>query len=276
MKKEIGDFWVKRLIQEEVFYSPEKAMQLTQERVNTKRIKYYHKDNCQDTSIFKQKYAERITYKDLPKYFKDKVKHIPYTIPESLYKQIEKAIKTEFYTNYISSDKRKHKVYESKLEQAIYLCLAVLHFNQNKNEEIKVLKYQYKDSEIPANKLYKIKFLYDVKFGCELSKEILTKIITNKDLYTVKNILIRYNILGNVPLYTNSILEGFLFDEIMTKTVEPELRNISFYSKELKEALRYFINPKYLNYNNEITVLNKYADKHRILFRTSIIISEIN
>lgn len=276
MKKEIGDFWVKKLIQEEVFYSPEKALALTQDRINKKRIKYYHKDNCQSTDIFKQKYAERITYNDLPKFFKDTVKHIPYTIPVALYEQIEKAIKTEFYINYISDDKRKHKVYKTKLEQAVYLCLAILHFNQKKNEELKILKYKYKDSEIPADKLYKIKYLYDVKFGCELSKEILTKIITNKDLYIVKNILIRYNILGNVPLFTNSILEGFLYDDILTKEVEAEIRNISFYSKELKEALRYFINPKYLSYNNEQTVLNKYADKHRILFRTSIIISEIN
>ena len=141
---------------------------------------------------------------------------------------------------------------------------------------LKYFKYKYTDKKISADKLYKIKFLYDVKFGCELSKEILTKIISNKDLYIVKDILIRYNILGNVPLYTNSIVEGFLFDELLTQEVKPEIRNISFYSKELKEALRYFINPKYLNYNNEITVLNKYADKHRILFRTSIIISEIN
>ena len=173
-----GDFWVKQLIQEEVFYSPDKALQLTQNRNNelNKRKKYYHKDNCQTTEIFKQKYAKRITFKDLPSYFKDKVNRIPYTIPEALYNKIEKAIKSEFYVEYASSDKRKHKVYETKLEQAVYLCLAVLHFNKNKNDELKYFKYKYTDKKISADKLYKIKFLYDVKFGCELSKEILTKI----------------------------------------------------------------------------------------------------
>ena len=49
VKKEIGDFWIKKLIQEEVFYSPEKALALTQERINKKRIKYYHKDSKQHT-----------------------------------------------------------------------------------------------------------------------------------------------------------------------------------------------------------------------------------
>ena len=276
MKKENGDFWVKKLIQEEVFYSPEKALALTQERVNKKHKKYYHTDNCQDTSIFKQKYAERITYKDLPKIFKDKVLRIPYSIPVALHKKIIKAVKTEYYTSYISTDKRIHRKYITKLEQAIYFCLAVLHFNKFKNDEIKMLKYKSKDGKISAKQLYNVKYLYDVKFGCELSKEILTKIISNKDLYEVKNLLIRHNILGNVPLYTNSIQEGFLFDEFLTNSVKTELKNISFYSKELNEALRYFINPKYLSYNDEQTVLNKYADKHRILFRTSIIISEIN
>ena len=68
---------------------------------------------------------------------------------------------------------------------------------------------------------------------------------------------------GNIPLFTNKILEGYLNSDIIPNNKTPQLKNISFYSKELKEALRYFINPKYLdNYEHDIYIENKYCDKH--------------
>jgi hypothetical protein len=64
---------------------------------------------------------------------------------------------------------------------------------------------------------------------------------------------------GNVPLYD-------LF-EIKGKKKE-EYVSTCFYSQVDAKALHYYINPQYLNYDEMLTVENKYADKHRILFKT--------
>ena len=141
MKKENGDFWIKRLIQEEVFYSPEKALQLSKDRSLNEKNKFYHtKQESFNKDMFKRKYEKKITFNDLPKIFNDKVLNIKYDIPTSLLNMIEKTIKFEFFNDYQSSDKRKQRKYQTKLEQAIYFCLAILHFNEKKNLELKKFK----------------------------------------------------------------------------------------------------------------------------------------
>jgi hypothetical protein len=55
-------------------------------------------------------------------------------------------------------------------------------------------------------------------------------------------------------------------EDVLDGTAPRKLTNISFYSKTLKEALKYFINPEYLdNYETEKKVWNSYADKHQYL-----------
>lgn len=62
---------------------------------------------------------------------------------------------------------------------------------------------------------------------------------------------------GNIPLFNN-----YVYDIIDNDESEKEFYNISYYSKDLAEANRYFINPKYIDYMNMIKIYNKYADKH--------------
>lgn len=189
---------MKYLIQEECFYTPEEIFELNKEKAsNNKFRRVYHKAKEEfNSERFKQKYSDKLTLKVLTKIFNDKVLRLKYEIPEMLYKQVEHVIKLEYYANYISEDKRKKRVYETKLEQALYLCLAVMCFNQNKNAEIQVLKHKVKreNIELDIEKLNKIRYKYDVEYGNELSKNILTSIITNKDFYTIKEILIRHKI----------------------------------------------------------------------------------
>ena len=54
--------------------------------------------------------------------------------------------------------------------------------------------------------------------GYHISKNVLSKIISEKDLYIVKNILIKYDIIGNVPLFKNSIVTGTsLYDILLNR-----------------------------------------------------------
>lgn len=48
-------------------------------------------------------------------------------------------------------------------------------------------------------------------------------------------------------------------------------QKIIFFSKDYKEALRYFINPEYIDYEDLVTIENKYADKHCYLLEHQLL-----
>ena len=235
------------LLQEEISYTPEEALELTRQRLeNNKYKKNFHKEDPEfNPEKHQRKYKKQLRLPELTKLLKSKTRKIPYSIPEKLYNRINQIIKTEYFAQYSSQDKRKKRTYETRLDQALYLCIAILHFNQTKRFELKQVKNRYKrkNQEFPEEEQIKIRLEYDTEIGCELSKNILTKIINNKDLYEIKNVLYKYKIIGNVPLLHNYV-QTVSENEIKG---EKELRNISFYAKSMKEALRYFINPKYLD-----------------------------
>jgi hypothetical protein len=237
---------IKVLIQEECFYSVDDAFKFNKEKaLDNKFKKNFHKDSEDfNPDKFKQKHEERLTLNVIKEKFNDTYKTIKYELPEALYNKVLDVIKFEYLSYYNSKDQRKRKVFETRLEQALYFCIAVYNFNLYKNNALKNSK---KDKN-------KISYQYDVEFGCELSKTILTNIISNKPLYEIKDLLIRHKIIGNVPLFTNYVLND--------ETLEKELYSVSYYSKDLHEANRYFINPLYLDYNSIIKIHNKYADKH--------------
>lgn len=163
-----GKIYVKRLIQDEVDYTPEQAMTLSKSRIfNKTQKKTYHKEDPNfNPEKFQRKYNEQIRFTDIVQKFQDKIQRIPYLLPEKLVNQVKHAIKTEYYTSYTSTDARKKRIYKSRLDQALYLCIAIYHFNQKKNNDLKNLKtlYSRKKQETPEKELNKIKYTYDVKY----------------------------------------------------------------------------------------------------------------
>lgn len=157
----------KKTIQEELFYDPKTSIQLTQANLaNKKQRKTFHTESEEfDKSKFVKKYKKQIRLKDLNKIFNDKIQKRPYFIPETLYQKVENAIKTEFYSQYISTDLRKQRAYKNKLEQALYFCIAVLYYNKNKTSEIqeKTWEYRKKHKELPDRVLNRIRYDWDVK-----------------------------------------------------------------------------------------------------------------
>jgi hypothetical protein len=130
----------------------------------------------------KHKYKNNITLKKIKQVFNDRVIKHKYSIPSKLYDKIESLIQVEYNEEYISESDREYKKYETKLEQALYLCLAILHLNYDKNLELN-------EFNLTTEEINSIKYTFDVKIGCQLSKTILTSIISNKDLYKVKRII---------------------------------------------------------------------------------------
>lgn len=172
-----------------------------------------------------------------------------YYLPKKLIDKIEAICKLEFFKYYTNSLHKYQLIYQNKLQQALYFFIAIHKFNLLKNNELKTVT--------DIKKIKEINLKYDVKLGNQISKEILTNIMTNRDLYKIKKILLKYNLIGYVPLFTTIKLETNKIKKI-----------VSYYSKDKKQAIHYFINPIYLdNYNNLIEITNKYADKHLYLLK---------
>lgn len=149
--------------------------------------KVFHKKSSEfDKKRFARKYEKQLRISELTKIFNDKCHKLKYELPSKLINKIEQIIQLEYFNEFTSADKRKYNVYKNKLEQALYICIAIHKYNVEKLNE---------DELTPE-----IHYEYDVKKGCQLSKNILTKIIGNKALYTVKRILAKYNILRKCTL----------------------------------------------------------------------------
>ena len=99
----------------------------------------------------------------------------------------------------------------------MYLVLAIYNFNEPKNIYLQYLNKQYKENGVLPNleKINAIKYKYDVEFGYHISKNVLSKIINEKDLYIVKNILIKYDIIGNIPLFKNSMVTSTSLHDLL-------------------------------------------------------------
>jgi hypothetical protein len=197
--KNASEYSITKVVHEEVFFTPDEAFEATRARLsNISQQKKFHKDSESfDPSKFTRKYAKQIRLKDLTDYFKDKVQIQPYFLPESLYNKVEKMVQTEYFAEWQSTDKRKNRAYQTKLDQALYFCIAVLYFNAEKTWLIKEKEYEYKNKKkaVPKSVLNRIQYECDVTKGCELAKSALTHIIPNKDLYIVKEMLARYKII---------------------------------------------------------------------------------
>lgn len=166
-RKENNDVYIKQLIQDEIYYTPEQALDLNAQRIKYEHNQVFHKSNPNfDKTIFQQKFKERITFNKLPKIFNDKIIKLQYAIPQSLYDKINEIIKIEYFNEYNSRDNRIRRKYLSKLEQALYLVLAIYNFNQQKNEQINSIIKKYQKNNLPINFNYinKIKQKYDLEY----------------------------------------------------------------------------------------------------------------
>lgn len=144
--------------------------------------KSFHKNSINfDKKRFARKYKKQLRISELTKIFQDKCHALEYELPSKLIDKIEKTFQLEYFNEFTSADKRKYNVYKNKLDQALYLCIAI---------------HKYNVEKLNASELTpEIHYEYDVKKGCQLSKNILVKIIGNNALYTVKKILAKYNII---------------------------------------------------------------------------------
>lgn len=157
-----------RIYQNELFCTPEEAIKLNKHRLATyipQKTFHKEKDNF-DPNKFKQKFEERLTQSKLEKELNDKVKHLKYPIPKKLYDKINEIFKLELFNEYNSSDKRNKRKYQTKLNKALYLVLAICNFNEPKNIYLQYLNKQYKENGVLPNleKINAIKYKYDVEY----------------------------------------------------------------------------------------------------------------
>lgn len=188
MSKINKKFKNKLIVKDNVCYSLEDTLAMSYNRNVLKPQKHiiYHKEkDTFDKTKFSRKYKEQYRIKKLNEIFKDNCLTRKYHLPSKLVEKITEIIQLEYFNYFNSTNKSKYNVYKRRLEQALYICIAIHSFNKKKRLEIT----NYKN--IPNELHYK----YDVELGCELSKNILSKIIPNKNLYEIKNILYKYNII---------------------------------------------------------------------------------
>lgn len=218
--------------------------------LSQQRTKYVSKpkNTYKKELVFKSQ-NKGISLKNVQLLLDDYITEYTYTLPKKLVDTVTKICQCEFFKYYNSKSKQYQNVYQNRLDQALYMFIAIKYFNYRKNNVLKFIA----DKE----KIKEINFKYDTKIGNQLSKEILTNVISNRDLYRIKKLLIEHEMIGNVPLYINKTLDDN--KNVISQTV-------SFYSKNKKQALHYFINPIYID-ENEVVIKNRYADKHAYLLK---------
>lgn len=179
-----------------------------------------------------------ISFKKLQKINNDIVKSKKYACSKSIIRDIESII----YKHYENDNKIKQKSIQTKISQALYLIIAISNFNF------------LKKCQLAATKDDEQKFLIHKKYvnrGNTLSKEILTNVITNKDLYLIKKLLIDNHIIQPV--------------EYHKKKISPGVYRSTYYSARDKKAISYRLNKKYVYLTDLIDIKNRYADKHLYL-----------
>lgn len=148
-----------------------------------------------------------------------KVKKEELIIPSLLISDIKKLIDSHFSA---LSERQKN----TKLNQLLYIPLILFNdIYKNPDEDSDTLLYEY---------------------GYQLSKDLLTSVMSPSDLYTVKKILLKEEIIKEVKW-------------------EDEF----YYSIHDKKAIKYILNSKYKNLICEF-VENKYVEKLRLLLKNKL------
>ena len=233
-------------------YNTNEKLLLTKNRINHTNpninIKSKNTEKSKNTGI---------SIKTIQLITNDTINENLYSLPKKLVDKVENICQIEFSKYFNNQSVRSQNVYKNKLQQALYFFIAIKDFNYLKNKELHNIT--------DVKKIKEINFKYDVQLGNQLSKEILTNVIVNRDLYKIKKILIKYELIGNVPL--NTYIKYNMNGEILSEYV-------TFYSKNKKQALHYFINPQYLD-DEQILLKNKYADKHAYLLKHLMLFGNI-
>lgn len=164
-----------------------------------------------------------------------------YKVPLELKNDVESLI-TQTYGNIKNlQDGRNIRKIENLIDTGLYYIIAIMYFNFNKMEELAL-------SNIRFNEINYIHYKWDGIQGCQLSKEIITNVLNTANCWKIKKLLLDNNIIKMVPL------------------IHKNDKDI-FYSKKNKQAIKYVINEKYLNYFNRISIKNRFADKHWFLMK---------
>lgn len=167
-----------------------------------------------------------------------------YKIPVELKNDIEKIIKAS--NNLTIKDKRNIRKLENQIDTGLYFAIAIMYFNFNKMEELALNNVRFNDA-------YYIHYKWDGINGCQISKEILTNILSTTHCWKIKKLLLDNDIIKMVALNDKKDV---------------------YYSKNNKQAIRYIINEKYLNYFNRISIKNRYADKHWFLMKNQCLFGD--
>lgn len=181
-----------------------------------------------------------ISFKQLQKINNDRVKAKKYSCSKQLIHDIQESIYNYFQLK-LDSEKRK-KVILTKIQQAVYFAIAVSNFNYLRKCDLRGTHDQ--EQRFLIFKKY-------IRKGNTLSKEILTNVVTNKDFYLIKKILIENNIIEQV--------------EYHKKKISPGVYKSTYYSARDKKAISYRLTKKYIYLTDLIDVKNRYADKHLYL-----------
>lgn len=160
----VGAVWKDDLLTSELFrvvsadYSTEDALKLSYKRnvLYENNRKIFHKENENfDAKKFTRKYKTQLRLLKLTKLFKDNVIKKCYSLPTKLVDKITEIIQIKYFNYFTSKDKRKFNVYKKRLEQALYICIAVSNFNQFKKTE-KQINDKLSDDQI--------NLLFDTKY----------------------------------------------------------------------------------------------------------------
>ena len=179
----------------------------------------------------------RTKISDIVNYIHEDIIEREYKVPVELVKDIQKLIIDSFDGKII--DKRTKRKLDNQIETGLYYVIAIMYFNFNKMEELALNNFRFNDG-------YYIHYKWDGKYGCQLSKEIIINILSTINCWKIKKLLLDNHIIEMVSISDN-------FD--------------IYYSKKYKQAIRYRINERYLNYSKRIVIKNKYADKHWFLMK---------
>lgn len=136
-----------------------------------------------------------ISFKQLQKINNDPVKAKKYSCSKTLKQDIQFAI-YDYYNISSFSDQIYDKKILTKIQQALYLVIAILNFNYLKQRQLWNVKSVEQKFSI---------FQKYLIHGTTLSKQILTNVITNKDLYLIKNILLKQHIIQKVEYHKKRV-----------------------------------------------------------------------
>lgn len=191
-----------------------------------------------------EKSIKKTTIHAIQQRYGDTVQKYTWAFSETLYNKISEIINFQFKDF-------SRTIKKTRFTQAIYFIIAITSLNFERNKMLAEINADTTlDLATKEEQRNFVKEYFDTKIGCQLSKSILTSIISNKDLYQIKNLLLSYNIIKKVEFHAKKI-NGVLIP--------------TYYSKNSKKAISYRLHDDYLNLYDFIDIQNRYADKHMYL-----------